>query len=310
MGIAGRFCSIRRAGTAPPCWIGLSGRDCNARISRACDLAHRQLSSADTRSYRATLYGFPFSSRSIEWYCKGINNNRAKQVDGRRSNSPIANPAGTRFPAVGIVCLCWLFLFSLALGASAAPDIRDSAISQPRINPSFAIADFDGDLRPDLVAVQTGTGDVVRTDYWIQLRLSSAGLQTILIVAPTGGLHVVARDVNGDHAPDLVITTTWLEQPVAVFLNDGHGAFSRVDPRAFPDAFAETQSDWSSATSAISEADCVPQDWRPDMVSNSAVFRPARSQSRFVACRELRLGTEPVLNSRLGRAPPLEFSRS
>lgn len=209
-----------------------------------------------------------------------------------------------------MVCLCWLLLFTLPAGASRAPDIRDSALSQPRINPSFAIADFDGDLRPDLVAVETGTGNVLRTDYWVQLQLSSAGLQTILIVAPAGGLHVAARDVNGDHAPDLVVTTSWLEQPVAVFLNDGHGVFSRVDPGAFPDAFAESKSDWSSAASEMSEGDCVPQDWRPDIVSKSAVFRPARSQSRFVAGSELRLGSEPVLNSRLGRSPPLEFSRS
>jgi hypothetical protein len=193
------------------------------------------------------------------------------------------------------------------VGASAASGVRDSTVNQPRVNLPFAIADFDGDLRPDLVAVRAGTDNGLRTDYWIQLQLSAAGRQTILVVAPTGGLQIAARDVNGDHAPDLVVTTTWLNQPVAVFLNDGHGGFSRVDPSAFPEAFKETKAFWSSATSGMAEGDCIPSDSRQDIGSKVEVFRHVRSQSRFVVRSDLRLGTDSFLISRLGRAPPLEL---
>lgn len=231
-------------------------------------------------------------------------------MNNRSTNSIISRPQSTLFRALGISCLCLLFLLIPAADASAVADVHDAAVTQPRINLPFAIADLDGDLRPDLVAVRTGTGDVLRTDYWIQLQLSTAGRQSILVVAPAGGLQVAARDVNGDHAPDLVVTTTWLNQPVAVFLNDGHGGFSRVDPGAFPKAFAESKTCWSSATHEMSEGDCVPSNSREDVGSKTEDFLHVRSQSRFVACSDLRFGTGPFLISRLGRAPPRELSHS
>src|SRR5271170_3994083 len=69
-------------------------------------------------------------------------------------------------------------------------------------------------------------GFVGRTNYSVQLHLSSVGQHSIQLVAPAGGLQIEARDVNGDDAIDLVLTTAWLKQPVAIFLNDGHGSFS------------------------------------------------------------------------------------
>jgi hypothetical protein len=99
---------------------------------------------------------------------------------------------------------------------------------------AFAVADFDGDLRPDLAHIQIGRSDAALTDYWVQLQLSGAGQQSILVVAPSGGLQISVRDVNGDDAPDLVLTTSWLKTPVAILLNDGRGGFSRKEPSAFP----------------------------------------------------------------------------
>ena len=52
--------------------------------------------------------------------------------------------------------------------------------------------------------------------------------------APLGGLNITSRDVDGDQSLDLIVTTAWLNQPVAVLLNDGHGNFTLTDPSAFP----------------------------------------------------------------------------
>src|SRR6202043_727763 len=107
-------------------------------------------------------------------------------------------------------------------------DVPSVRAASPGSDLSFSIGDFDGDSNPDLASVQAGQSDLTRTDYWVQLQLSVRGRQSFQIVAPIGGLQIVSRDVNGDHALDLVLTTTWLRRPVAILLNDGHGNFSRV----------------------------------------------------------------------------------
>ena len=135
--------------------------------------------------------------------------------------------------------LLLLFLGLVGGRAAANTDVQKGPVSSVGPGLSFAIADFDGDLRPDVVSVHTGRSDFSRSDYWIQLQLTTAGHQSIQVVASIGGLQIAARDVNGDHAIDLVLTTALLRQPVAILLNDGHGNFTRVAPTAFPGAFTE-----------------------------------------------------------------------
>jgi hypothetical protein len=102
----------------------------------------------------------------------------------------------------------------------------------------FAIADFDGDHHPDIAYVGAGQGSLGNS-YCVDFQLSSKGRSCFHLFAPAGGLFVEARDVNGDHAVDLVVSTAWFRQPVAVLLNDGHGSFTAVTPAAFPDAFQQ-----------------------------------------------------------------------
>src|SRR5579862_2022033 len=132
-----------------------------------------------------------------------------------------------------------LFVFLGLFGGNAAANtgVQKSPVSSVGLGQPFAIADFDGDLGPDLASVQTGRSDFSHTDYWIQLHLTTTGHQSIQVVAGIGGLQIAARDVNGDHAVDLVLTSALLRQPVAIFLNDGHGNFTRVAPTTFPGAF-------------------------------------------------------------------------
>jgi hypothetical protein len=48
-----------------------------------------------------------------------------------------------------------------------------------------------------------------------------------------GGLHISARDVDGDHDLDLVITSTFGREPVGVWINDGHGRFTLGNADAY-----------------------------------------------------------------------------
>jgi hypothetical protein len=111
----------------------------------------------------------------------------------------------------------------------------------------FAIADFDGDNRPDLASVRVGQSNSTSTRYWIAFHLSGGSGQTLGITAPTGGLQITSRDVNGDSFPDVIVTTAWTNKPVAILLNDGFGNFRASDPAEFHSAFAASEMSWTFA---------------------------------------------------------------
>ena len=165
--------------------------------------------------------------------------------------------------------LCLLVLGSLAVGVLVASEVQRASATAKSAGLSTAIADFDGDLRPDLASVQGGSGDAYRATYWIQFQLTSVGRQSIRVVAPSGGLQIAARDVNGDHAIDLVVTTAVLGEPVAVFLNDGHGGFSQADQAAFPGAFGNSETNFASTPHSQAQVAALPSSFRTGMSSES-----------------------------------------
>lgn len=210
-----------------------------------------------------------------------------------------------------LVCrlLGLLFLVAFVAGTAAGSDIQSAPVSSVGPSLPLAIADFDGDLRPDLAGVQIGRSDVGRTDYWIQLQLSATGRQTIRVIAPAGGLQIAARDVNGDHALDLVLTTSWFKEPVAILLNDGHGSFTRVDPTVFPEAFTESKTSWGSLALRAPDAVGVPPQSRAGIFSAMARLPHAGSQVGAVPALNCRFLLSAFLISHPGRAPPSEVSQ-
>lgn len=210
---------------------------------------------------------------------------------------------------------CWVALLTIGLVA-VSPGIARAAqapISAPSAGSGapalpFAIADFDGDRRPDLASIQTGestqSGAASDCSYWIQLRLSTSGRRLIRLVAPAGGLLIEARDVNGDHAIDLVFATAWLRRPVAIFLNDGHGKFSRVAPAAFPGAFAAPRADWSASSQQSVDAAGVAQDSRTAFSLRVAGFVVGRSHAGDALLSNAAFLPDCSRSLRSARAPP------
>jgi hypothetical protein len=233
-------------------------------------------------------------------------------VDNFSANLTVPRFLPHRFATVQSIYrfLFLLFFVGLLAGGATAADVPSANAASLEANQSFSIADFDGDAKPDLASVQTGKSDLAHTDYWIQLQLSVAGRQTFQIVAPMGGLQIVARDVNGDHALDLVLTTTWLKQPVAILLNDGHGTFLRLEPNAFPEAFNESTTSWSSTADHALDAVGVPPQSREDICSEAKISLRLRLTSRFAANSFSQFRIGPFLISHLSRAPPSEISHS
>jgi hypothetical protein len=207
-----------------------------------------------------------------------------------------------------LVCL---FAF-LALGFIAGAPVHASDVSPSAHSIStlpITIADFDGDHRPDVASVQGHQNRTASTeDYWIGLRLSATGKKYIRFTAPKGGLLVEARDVNGDNAVDLVLATAWLDRPVAVLLNDGHGNFSRSDASVFPAAFHKSGSGWTSQGVDYALAVGLPQtpscgELSPDALAGTLPAINGRLQNHD---QKFALAVRCLLNS--GRSPPSEFS--
>ena len=60
-----------------------------------------------------------------------------------------------------------------------------------------------------------------------------------------GGLLITPRDVTGDGNLDLIVRSASSRAPVALFLNDGNGHFSRADVASFANALRDGSSEFA-----------------------------------------------------------------
>jgi hypothetical protein len=154
----------------------------------------------------------------------------------------------------GTFALLCLVMGLAAYGNASSPDPGARPASAIHVSSQFAIADFDGDTRPDLATVQVGPGNSSNALYRIRFQLSSGPRQTIDVTAPSGGVALSSRDVNGDTFPDVIVTASLTNRPVAVLLNDGRGNFTASDPSVFPAAFATSDNSWNFRSDQIKDA--------------------------------------------------------
>jgi hypothetical protein len=204
-----------------------------------------------------------------------------------------------------------LLLISLSVGlssANAGPIQNGPAIS-PGLGLTFAIADFDGDRGLDLASVQTGRSASGSSTYWIQFQLSASGRQSVQLVAPAGGLGIEARDVNGDHAIDLIFTSAWLRKPVAILLNDGHGKFLRAEPTAFPAAFDESGTSWVAGLRLHADFVALPPQSRigVDRANNNQLHHQCSAEALPSSAPKFSITTVLLISA--GRAPPSAVAR-
>jgi hypothetical protein len=201
--------------------------------------------------------------------------------------------------------------FGLVFGATPA---RARAENSPAtsLGPglTFAIADFDGDRHPDFASIEARQNRPGSSDYSIQIDLSEVGRQSIHLVGPVGGLLIEARDVDGDRTIDLVVSTAWRKQPVAIFLNDGHGSFSRAEVAAFPGALSECETKFVSASNPAADALGVSRQAGAGICPEENDSGFERSPACLILFLSAGFPSDSFLTSHSGRAPPCEVRHS
>ena len=208
-----------------------------------------------------------------------------------------------------VVGYAWAFLCVIlgfaASGNAASTGPQPWLVSSAPATYQFAIADFDGDLRPDLATVQIGHSDSWDTQYWIAFQLSSGARQTLGITAPTGGLRIASRDVNGDDFLDIVVTTAWTNRPAAVLQNYSQGNFRVLEPSAFSAAFTTSGKSCAPTTDEPSGPTAVLLlRYRTGICSAGRSFSSSLNVIGLLFPRASRNSLSVVAASFLGRAPP------
>jgi hypothetical protein len=169
-------------------------------------------------------------------------------VDQLVSNGPQGEVRMKCTPRGAITLLAVILSFTLPLANGAYGSVTerepasaalveawatDSHTSTIGLSLGFAVADFTGDTHPDLATVELSGFNSGNALYVIDIRFSEGGRHFLQLTAPFGGLLITPTDVTGDGSMDLVIRAAWSGVPVAVFLNDGRGYFSPIEPTAF-----------------------------------------------------------------------------
>jgi hypothetical protein len=217
------------------------------------------------------------------------------------------------------VAVCCLAMCCLALTASTAAarsfnvsrstcpgQAQNCAASIP--DSQFAIGDFDGDRQPDFATVETAHFNPLHSRYWISFQLSEGRAQSIGVTGPAGGLVLLARDVNGDRALDLILVTAWRHEPVAVLLNDGRGNFAAADTAQFRfDTFSASRQ-FRVTPARIDDRTMVAAQY--SFAGNlERAQRVGADQERKLACpRSLEDASALFASASFGRAPPTNLS--
>lgn len=169
----------------------------------------------------------------------------------------------------------------------------------------FAVADFDGDWKPDLAIIETASLHQTDANYSIHLQFSTAANISFLVSAPDGGIRVAARDINGDNLPDLIVSSVSDERIVAILVNHGHGVFSKAEPASFeglardPDVFLR-----GCEQSLCDKFTVVSLRYSFDGERMSGSILADSSVAASITIREMPAQSRVELDASRGRSPP------
>ena len=119
----------------------------------------------------------------------------------------------------------------LAAASPEAPDLR-SALSSP-LESNWVLADFNGDLRPDLASAHLTRHDARGYAQEVQVNLGRFGQTKFVFSSRAAKVELGAWDIDGDDDRDIVVFEALSKRPVGVWLNNGAGSFEEGDLERF-----------------------------------------------------------------------------
>jgi hypothetical protein len=204
--------------------------------------------------------------------------------------------------------VCLLALLGLLTGGAntRANDSKVFAAGHGLLaaNDTFAIDDFDGDLALDIASVQPVSSNSSVSNYIVQLQFGSGERRSICLAAHGHDVRIVARDVNGDRIPDLIISSAWSEEPYAVLINNGNRTFSPVDPASVQALSRESKQSLSCPRPQPSETAATSRSSGERGFAKAKCTGHTCSTKRFVYLPNSILIRCPLLVSLPGHAPP------
>ncbi len=214
---------------------------------------------------------------------------------------------------LGVALLC---LTEFGLGAELQHSRGESTrFSTQIVRPHsagapFAIADLDGDQKPDVALVELGGKPSAKTSYSIRLQLSAGPESAVGVSGPIGGLQVAARDVNGDASIDLIITSNLDSSFVEVLLNDGHGGFSPAEPGTYRELQEQPHALVNGANGPSASQSSLELTRSSLGQEGVAGYYQTVLASDLFPFLEERTALRKLTHSRLGRSPPVPVSLS
>jgi hypothetical protein len=225
----------------------------------------------------------------------------------RKSGLQTVAAMNLRAVCTWVLRLSLLLLFGLAGSRTAgATEIQNGPVTSAAPGPQFAIADLDGDLRPDSASIQMGQNTGGMSTYWIHVRVAAGG-RSFPLVAPALGLIIKARYIEGRNAADLVVASAWSRRPVAVFRNDGYGNFSRAEPTS-PGSFNDSNTNLDSSANLATVTAGVPPQSGAGICAQERKLLDDRSRAGLIPPSSSGFPVSPFSVSHSGRAPPSAVS--
>jgi hypothetical protein len=131
------------------------------------------------------------------------------------------------------------------------------------------------------------------------------GEQSVVVMAPPGGLELSVRDMTGDKVQnDIVVTPALLHWPLTVLVNDGHNHFTVAISAKFPDSSASDQNKASGTRGPVDLSALVSAGFELHALTDRGGLPVPPQHGGLLPSITIAATPLHAIDSTSGRAPP------